>query len=171
MSRYFTYFKKIEYQEKEIRDITNRSKIREDLLSDPFIYLPYTINDGEKPETVAQLYYGSVDDTWLVLLANNITDPYHDWPLNDEEFDQYFINKYSEYSRKTGFDVVRWGQNVNAKDNIIYYYKIIDKSLEEEPVVSPIASNFIDVTNQQVQTLLNSGTITIDGLQYKLAEE
>lgn len=171
MSKYFTYFKKIEYQGKEIRDITNRSKIRENLLSDPFIYLPYTIGDGEKPETVAQLYYGSVDDTWLVLLANNITDPYYDWPLSDEEFDQYFINKYSDYSNKTGADVIRWGQNVNVKDNIIYYYKVIDKSLEPETTVSAIASNVIDVTNEQIQVLLNDGVITVDGLQYVLAEE
>lgn len=171
MSKYFTYFKKIEYQGKEIRDITNRSKIRDNLLSDPFIYLPYTISEGEKPETVAQRYYGSVDDTWLVLLANDITDPYYDWPMSDEEFDQYFINKYSDYSNKTGFDVIRWGQNVNSKDNIIYYYKVIDKTLEPEPTVSAIASNFIDVTNEQIQILLNDGAITVDGLQYILAEE
>lgn len=171
MSRYFTHFKKIEYQGKQVRDITNRSKIRDDLLADPFIYLPYTIADGEKPETVAQLYYGSVDDTWLVLLANNITDPYYDWPLSDEEFDQYFIDKYSEFSGRTGFDVIRWGQNLNARDNIVYYYKIIDKSSEPLPIPVATASDFIDVTNEQIQTLLSDGTITVDGLQYRLVEE
>lgn len=171
MSRYFTHFKKIEYQGKQVRNITNRSKIRENLLSDPFIYLPYTIADGEKPETVAQLYYGSVDDTWIVLLANNITDPYYDWPLSDEEFDQYFIDKYSDFSNRTGFDVIRWGQNTNAKDNIVYYYKTIDKSSEPVPVVALAASEFIDVTNNQIQTLLSDGVITVDGLQYRLVEE
>lgn len=170
MSKYFTHFQKIEYGGKEIRNITNRSRIREDLLSDPYIYLPYTIADGEKPETVAELYYGSVDDTWLVLLANNMTDPYYDWPLSDEEFDQYFIDKYSEFSNKTGYDVIRWGQNTNIRDNIIYYYKIIDKSVVQETTPQS-ASQFLDVTNGQVQTLLNNGTITIDGAQYILESE
>jgi hypothetical protein len=171
MSRYFTHFKKIEYQGKQVRNITNRSKIRDNLLADPFIYLPYTIADGEKPETVAQLYYGSVDDTWIVLLANNITDPYYDWPLSDEEFDQYFIDKYSEFSNRTGFDVIRGGQNLNAKDTIVYYSKTIDKSSEPVPVVALTASEFIDVTNDQIQTLLGDGIITVDGLQYRLVEE
>ena len=171
MSRYFTHFKKIEYQGKQVRNITNRSKIRDNLLADPFIYLPYTIADGEKPETVAQLYYGSVDDTWIILLANNMTDPYYDWPLSDEEFDQYFIDKYSGFSKRTGFDVIRWGQNVNAKDNIVYYYRIIDKSSEPLPIPVATASDFIDVSNSQIQTLLNDGIITINGLEYRLVEE
>ena len=168
MSKYFTYFPTIDYHGKLVRNITRRSRIKEDLLSDPFIYLPYTISDGEKPETVAQMYYGSVDDTWLVLLANNITDPYYDWPMSDEEFDQYFIDKYANFSKRSGFDVIRWGQNNSAKDNIVYYYKIVDKSATPTPAV---ASEFLDVTNQQVQALLNQDIITIDGMQYRLAEE
>lgn len=168
MSKYFTYFPIIDYHGKQVRNITRRSKIKDELLSDPFIYLPYTIADGEKPETVAELYYGSVDDTWLVLLANNMTDPYYDWPMSDEEFDQYFIDKYANFSKRSGFDVIRWGQNKNSRDNIVYYYKIVDKSDTPIPVVT---SEFLDVTNQQVQALLNEDIITIDGMQYRLAEE
>lgn len=170
MSRYFTNFPITEYQGKQVRNITNRSKIRDNLLADPYIYLPYTIADGEKPETIAQLYYGSVDDTWIVLLANDITDPYYDWPLSDEEFDQYFIDKYSEFSGKTGYDVIRWGQSTARKDNVVYYYKIIDKSTPEETVVSQ-ATDTLSVSDNQAQILLSGGTITIDGLQYRLETE
>lgn len=169
MSRYFTYFPIIDYQGKEVRNITRRSKIRDDILGDPFIYLPYTITDGEKPETVAQLYYGSVDDTWLVLLANNMTDPYYDWPMSDEEFDQYFIDKYASYSKKSGLDVIRWGQNTMIRDNIIYYYRIIDKS--SDPIEPIVTSDFVDVTDEQIQALLSNDIVTINGLQYRLVEE
>ena len=170
MSRYFTNFPVIEYKGKQVRDITRRSKIRESLLNDPYIYLPYTIIDGEKPETVARLYYGSVDDTWLVLLANNIVDPYYEWPLSDEEFNQYFIEKYSEISGRTGFDVIRWGQSMTRTDNIIYYYKMVDKSIAEDAIISQ-ASDFIDVSDNQAQVLLRGGTITLDGIQYRLEVE
>jgi hypothetical protein len=171
MSRYFTNFPTIEYQGKIVRNITNRSKIRDSVLADPYMYLPYTVIDGEKPETVAQLYYGSVDDTWLVLLANNMTDPYYDWPLSDEEFDQYFIDKYSEFSGKSGFDVIRWGQNTNAQNNIIYYYSVIDKSLSV-PVVAPLEETpSINVTDAQIQELFTDGIITVGGIQYRLATE
>jgi len=172
MSRYFTNFPKINYQGKQVRNITNRSKVRDDLLSDPFIFLPYTVADGEQPETVAQLYYGSVDDTWLVLLANNMADPYYDWPMSDEEFDQYFIDKYSELSGKTGFDVIRWGQNETITDNIVYYYKEVDKSVgNADPVFSTGSTSFVDITDEQLQQILDNQIVTIDGIQYRLVKE
>jgi hypothetical protein len=123
MSKYFTNYPIIQYQGKQIRDITRRSKVRDELLSDPYIFLPYTIREGEKPETIAQLYYGAVDDTWLVLFANNITDPYYEWPMNEEEFNQFFIDKYSKISGRSGFDVIRWGLDETRTDNIVYNYR------------------------------------------------
>jgi hypothetical protein len=126
MSKYFTSYPTIQYQNKRVRDLTRRSKVRDDLLTDPFIFLPFTIQEGEKPETIAELYYGTVDDTWLVLLANNITDPYYEWPMSDEEFNQYFIDKYSEISGRRGLDVINWGQDQTRDDNIIYYFKEVD---------------------------------------------
>jgi hypothetical protein len=123
MSKYFSNYPLIQYQDKRVRDITRRSKVRDTILQDPYIFLPFTIREGEKPEDIARLYYGSVSDTWLVLLANNITDPYYEWPMSDVEFDQYFIDKYSTVSGRKGFDVLRWGQDETRDDNIIYYYR------------------------------------------------
>jgi hypothetical protein len=172
MSKYFTNYPTIEYQGKQIRDITRRSKVRDEILFDPFVYLPFTVEDGERPETIAQLYYGSVDDTWLVLLANNMTDPYYDWPMSDEEFDQYFIDKYSELSGKTGYDVIRWGQNENIRDNIVYYYKEVDKSIGNQTQAFPTSgSSYVDVNNEQLEQILNNQIVTIDGIQYRLVKE
>lgn len=126
MSRYFVNYPLIQYQDRQIRDISRRSKIRDSILNDPYIFLPYTVRDGEKPEDVARLYYGSVNDTWLVLLSNNITDPYYEWPISDKEFDDYFISKYEELSGRKGFDVVRWGLDETITDNIVYYFKEVD---------------------------------------------
>jgi hypothetical protein len=126
MSKYFTSYPIIEYQNKRVRDLTRRSKVRDDLLTDPFIFLPFTVQEGEKPETVAQLYYGTIEDTWLVLLANNITDPYYEWPMSEEEFNQFFIDKYSEISGRSGFDVIRWGLDETRTDNIVYNYRKSD---------------------------------------------
>ncbi len=126
MSKYFSNYPIIQYQGQAVRDITRRSKVIDETLRDPYIFLPYTVREGEKPEDIAYYYYGSVDDTWLVLFSNNITDPYTQWPMNEEEFNQYFINKYAKISRREGLDVLQWGQNENSTENIVYYYKEID---------------------------------------------
>jgi hypothetical protein len=129
MSKYFANFPLIQYDGKTITDITRRSKIIDDLLKDPYIFLPYTVREGEKPEDIAQNYYGSVDDTWLVMLSNGMMDPYTSWPMDERQFNQYFINKYAEISRTTGgsYDVISWAQDPENTDNIVYYYKDVVK--------------------------------------------
>jgi hypothetical protein len=172
MSRYFSNFPLIQYGGETVRDISRRSKVVDEVFSDPYVFLPYTIREGEKPEDVAYYYYGTVDDTWLVLLANNITDPYAQWPLDDEEFNQYFINKYAELSGKTGEDVIRWGQNQTIDENIIYYYKEIDKSTGTIPFNYTSSSrSFLDVTPNEIEQLLDDQVVVIDGIPYRLVKE
>jgi hypothetical protein len=172
MSRYFVNYPTIEYNGKNVKDITRRSKVIDDVLGDPYVFLPYTISEDEKPETIAQFYYGSVDDTWLVLFANNITDPYTQWPLNEDEFNQYFIEKYSELSNRSGFDVIRWGQDETRFDNVVYYYKEIDTDIEDPQEFFPSGSStFVDVTEEQLQEILDDQIVTINGIQYKLVKE
>lgn len=172
MSKYFTNYPIIEYQGKRTRDLSRRSKVRGEILQDPFIFLPYTIREGEKPETIAELYYGSVDDTWLVLLANNITDPYYQWPLNDEEFNQFFISKYAEISGRNGINVLQWGQDETRTDNIVYYYKEVD--IEPLPAGSQYVENsssFVEINDDQIETLLDEQVVEINGISYRLVKE
>jgi hypothetical protein len=89
MSRYFEYFPKITYDGVLISDITKRTNFIESNLSDPFVFLPYTIAENEKPEEIAYHYYGSVNYTWAVLLGNQMIDPDYDWPISSNVFEQY----------------------------------------------------------------------------------
>jgi hypothetical protein len=126
MPNYFNKFPVIQYQDKVVRDITRRVNFMKSTIASPFVFLPYTIEDDMKPEDVAYYYYGSTDYTWLVYLANNIIDPYHQWPLSQENFHKYLIEKYATQSGNTGYDVVDWTQNETIDENILYYYKEVD---------------------------------------------
>lgn len=123
MTNYFENFPIINYGGRNVRDISRRNRFVEKLQTDPYLFLPYTIKDGDRPEDIAYYYYGSTDYTWLVYLANNIIDPYHDWPLSEENFDKYIIKKYEELSNRKGYDVMDWLRDESIEDNIIYYYK------------------------------------------------
>ena len=37
----------------------------------------------------------SADLHWVVLLTNNIINPYYEWPLGDYAFQQFVYDKYS----------------------------------------------------------------------------
>lgn len=163
MSRYFDKFPKIEYEGETIRDITKRTKFVDANLSDPILFLPYTIKEGEKPEDIAYNYYGSVDYTWLVLLANNMSDPYHDWPLDTEEFNKFLMKKYAEQSGLKGYEVVDWSQDETLADNIVYYYKFV----EQEDVVY---TGSVEPGSNTVVTVedYDNTVVTINGVQYIL---
>jgi len=120
--KYFENFPIIEYDGKKVRDITRRNTLMRSLQTNPLVFLPYTVKEGEKPEDIANFYYGSTDYTWLVYLSNNIVDPYHQWPKSELELQDYIIDKYADESGRTGQDVIDWAQEENEA-NVVYYYR------------------------------------------------
>ena len=122
MSKYFENFPTVEYEGYRVKDITRRNGFTQIAASNPSLYLPYTVKEGERPEDIANYYYGSTDYTWLVYMSNNILDPYHQWPMAEADFNNYLIEKYGAESGRVGDDVVEWTREDNG-DNIIYYYR------------------------------------------------
>lgn len=121
--KYFENFPIIEYEGRRIRDISRRSSFVRALSNNPYIYYPYTVSEGERAEEVAHFYYGSVDYVWLVYMANNIIDPYHEWPMDPQTFNDYIVEKYTEESGEVGEDVIDWTRDPSNDDNIIFYVK------------------------------------------------
>ena len=121
--KYFENFPEVIYDGKRVKDITRRNRFVRGLQNNPLLYMPYTVEEGERPEDVANFYYGSVDYVWLIYMANNIIDPYHEWPLNTQEFNDMLIEKYAEASGVTGQDVLDWTRSDDTEDNIVYYYR------------------------------------------------
>jgi len=121
--KYFENFPTIEYNGRRVKDITRRSAFLTAVQNNPYVYYPYTVSSNERAEDVARLYYGSVDFVWLVYLANNIMDPYHEWPMNENTFNDYLVDKYAEQSQQTGEDVLDWIRDPGRDENIIYYVR------------------------------------------------
>jgi hypothetical protein len=125
MTNYFETLPLIRYSGVQVRDISRRDKFKEISLANPYLFLPYTIKEGDRAEDIAYYYYGSVEYTWLVHMSNNIIDPYTQWPLSEDDFHRYLIQKYKTQSGLEGYDVVDWTRRQDNDDNIVYYYKEI----------------------------------------------
>lgn len=123
MAKYFENFPIVEYNGKQVRDITRRNNFIKSVSTNPMLFLPYTVKQNERAEDIAEFYYGSVDYVWLVYMANQIIDPYYEWPMDEETFNKYIIAKYQEVSGETGDDVVEWSKDEGNDENIVYYYK------------------------------------------------
>jgi hypothetical protein len=54
----------------------------------------YTVPGDEKPYQVSQRIYKTPEYEWIILLVNNITNVYTDWPLSQSEFQDLLRRKY-----------------------------------------------------------------------------
>ena len=91
---YFKDFPKVEYQGKIARNLISRPKIKDQILGNPDSFYEYIISDDLRPDQVSYLYYDDPHLVWLIFLANNIVDPYYEWPLTQHMFEDFLISKY-----------------------------------------------------------------------------
>ena len=98
---YFKSFPVIPYDSKgdlQFKDVTNllrRVGMRTKLKTNTFLYDTYSVKEGETPEMIAHKLYGDSELHWIVLLINEITDRYHQWPMSGMQFLDYINDKYS----------------------------------------------------------------------------
>lgn len=100
---YFDRFPLIEYGNsgnldsevrKIARDIIRRVAFNQRSKEELSVYESYIIENDDTPEIVADRVYGDPKYHWVVLLFNEIINPYYDWPLGDQTLENYIEGKY-----------------------------------------------------------------------------
>jgi hypothetical protein len=99
-------------------DITRRFSVANFVRNSAVTFDEYYIQDGDRPDTVAYDYYDDQTLDWLVLLTNEIHDPYYEWPLSYEQFRSYLRQKYTsvEYALS---NVHHYEQILQEQQNIV----------------------------------------------------
>lgn len=123
MAKFFDLFPKIGYdidgrRYTNLQITTNiffRLGVIQSVMSNISSYYEYLIKDSDKPEDLAFNVYGDAEAHWIILLANNIIDPQHDWPLDTRSFGQYIIKKYG---------------SIEAAKTTVHHYEKITTRLE-----------------------------------------
>ena len=97
---YFGSFPVIPYDSKgdlKFKDVTNllrRVGIRTKLKSNALLYDTYNVKEGETPEMIAHKLYGDSELHFVIMLINDITDRYHQWPMSLPQFQEFINDKY-----------------------------------------------------------------------------
>jgi hypothetical protein len=94
---YFSLTPDIQYDEKPIRfpfseseyivakNFFRRFKIDEDKFSYSVFFKKYAIQDGDRIDLISEKTYGTPYFDWVIMITNNIINPYFDWPLAEWE--------------------------------------------------------------------------------------
>ena len=76
------------------KNIFKRAKLREDIANAVTAFQYYQIIDNERPDQIAAKVYNNADLDWVILISNNITNIKQQWPLDNNSFYKYLIEKY-----------------------------------------------------------------------------
>ena len=109
MSNYFNYVPDFAYPDRlpdakisdyiTVKNLFKRGKLREDILKNIAFFTKYEIKGNDRPDNVAYEVYGDSDLDWVVLLSNNIINIQSEWPLLQNDFDRYMLEKYGTYEK------------------------------------------------------------------------
>ena len=83
----------------EIKNIFRRSKLYDYLKQNASLFNKYVIEDGERPDTIAEDVYGSPHYDFVVVLTAGITNITDEWPLQDYQMYDYTLSKYGSEAK------------------------------------------------------------------------
>lgn len=136
------------------KNIFRRAKLREDIASAVTAFQYYQIRDNERPDQIAERVYGDAELDWVILITNNITDYISQWPLSNNDFYEYLIDKYGS---EDAFDDIKYYQTTEVKDE--YDRLVLPPKLQVDPDI-----------NQQFTTTEN-GELTYDLNSFPIPSE
>ena len=168
MSEYFNYLPDFEYVSRlpdakisdyiRVKNLFKKGVIREDIFQDLTFFTKYQIQGDDRPDNVAFDVYGRSTYDWIVLQSNNIINIQTEWPLTQNDFDRYMLEKYGSYN--TLFNGVHHYETVemrNSRGNIIvpggkqvpsdFSVQYYDDGLEQMVTASEVT----EVTNYQYE--------------------
>ena len=130
MGLFFEQFPKIKYDISGnnyytlVTDIFRRIKIRSNIADNVSLYSSYDVPSGETPETTSFKHFGTTDYHWIVLMTNNITDRYYGWPLNEQDFEAYVIQKYDNPGAVHHYEITQSSGKQSGEGPSDYSHKL-----------------------------------------------
>ena len=147
---YFSRFPLMAYRIKEgdplklMPQIIKRVKLRQNIKNGLLIFDKYNVKQGEKPEDVAFKWFGDAEYRWLILMTNNVTDRYYQWPMTQPQFEEFLTDKYGAGS-----------------EDGIHHYEITQASGRQSGQGAADFSHKVEVNSDE------EGAVSISNRQYE----
>ena len=77
-----------------VKNLFRRCKLRDDLQNVFTIFDKYNIQDGMRPDNVAEELYGNSELDWVVLMCAGIVNVRDEWPLSNKNLYEYASDLY-----------------------------------------------------------------------------
>ena len=121
---YFGHFPLIPYDSvgdgkfKLVTNLLKRVAVRSKVKTNVLVFDTYDVKSGETPEMIADKLYNDPELHWVVLLMNNITDRYHQWPLTENQFIAHINDKYDNIDATHHYEISQTSGDTTIKIDI-----------------------------------------------------
>jgi hypothetical protein len=121
---YFENFPLIPYDSvgngnfKIVTNLLKRVAVRSKVKTNTALYDTYDVKEGETPEILADKLYDDPELHWVILLFNDITDRYHQWPKNTNQFLAHINDKYSNVDATHHYEISQVSGDTTIKIDI-----------------------------------------------------
>ena len=178
---YFKYFPKIYYDVRGVKNQTQFDAVtnimarvvikahswkQSDENLNEFIeaasgFVKYIIKDGDRPDTVADQFYGDSTLHWVVLYANgaSMQQPWYDWPMTQYDLTKFVAKKYgsgnlnaTNHYSSGGFQVDSDAAGATIVTNFGHEQTLNDA---KRPI-RVIESSYVSLVVDEFKSLMNS---------------
>jgi len=143
-----------------VKNLFKRGALEPDILENLAFHTKYEIKGDDRPDNVAFDVYGNSNLDWLVLLCNNIINIPNEWPMLQNDFDEFLLEKYGSYAKINDTHHYETQEIKNSRDVII-----VPKGLECESNYS--ITYFDAYTGREVTVLSADCTTEVTNFTYE----
>jgi hypothetical protein len=138
------------------KNLFRRAKLVDEVYDFATVFTKYEIQEGERPDIVAEKLYGSSELDWVVLITAGITRIRDEWPLSSYQLYNYSENKYGK-----DLNAVRFYETTEVRDSsnrlILPAGKVVDKDFTipnpKDPVLT--LNPVVGISNYEYETRKN----------------
>jgi hypothetical protein len=145
----------------QVKNFFKRGKLRDDIFGDLNYFTKYKIKGDERPDNIAYKIYGDENLAWVVLLSNNVLNVQSEWPLPQESYHNYLLQKYGSEENFYGIHHYETNEIKNTSGiTLIKKGTIIDPRWKTN-------GNFIEVRKSFIRNIISgdgvnpSTTVTV----------
>ena len=103
---------------KDVKNLLRRIGLRSKIKSNASLFDTYDVKNGETPESIAHKLYGDSELHWVILLLNDVTDRFHDWPMSEAQFIKFVNDKYDNVDAIHHYEIPQSSGDTSKKINI-----------------------------------------------------
>ena len=155
-----------------VKNIWRRAQILTEYKAQVSLFVEDQVGDGERPEDVAVRLYSNPFYNWTILVINDITDYYAQWPRSVTQL-QDFINQKYDNAQATKHHVTTEVRDAN-NNVIVPAGKIVASNFQVayyNGSTTVTANPVVSVSNAQYETELNSRKQAIQVVKPDLIED